>query len=207
MLNKKYNKGSAWKGLILFPVAIVLMMFIACENNASMNDKQDGINNQGSPESEALTANADNKNGKPLEEEIFYVVEEMPQWPGGEDLLLSMRKFIAQNLTYPDIAKETNAEGKVFIRFIVTHTGEVIVPDPSMLPPEKSNEGNDAGEVFVVAYRSLSPEAERPADEVIKAFEKESVRVIELMPKLVPGKQRGKEVNVMFTMPIVFKLQ
>ncbi|MGB5236479.1 MAG: energy transducer TonB [Flavobacteriaceae bacterium] len=39
-----------------------------------------------------------------------------------------------------------------------------------------------------------------------KILEMEAVRIIEKLPTMIPGKQRGKEVRVPFTMPIVFKL-
>ena len=35
----------------------------------------------------------------------------------------------------------------------------------------------------------------------------EAVRVVSLMPKWIPGKQRGKAVAVKYTMPIMFRLQ
>ena len=35
----------------------------------------------------------------------------------------------------------------------------------------------------------------------------EALRVIKAMPKWKPGKQRGKEVNVKYTLPIHFRLQ
>jgi TonB family protein len=35
----------------------------------------------------------------------------------------------------------------------------------------------------------------------------EALRVIKSMPKWKPGKQRGKEVNVKYTLPVVFRLQ
>ncbi len=39
------------------------------------------------------------------------------------------------------------------------------------------------------------------------SLDKEAVRVIQSMPKWIPGKQRGKPVRVRFTLPINFKLQ
>ena len=44
--------------------------------------------------------------------------------------------------------------------------------------------------------RSVSPE-----------LDAEAVRVVSLMPKWIPGKQRGKAVAVKYTMPIMFRLQ
>jgi len=46
------------------------------------------------------------------------------------------------------------------------------------------------------AMRSVSPE-----------LDAEAIRVVSLMPKWKPGKQRGKAVPVKFTMPIIFRLQ
>jgi len=37
--------------------------------------------------------------------------------------------------------------------------------------------------------------------------DEEAVRVVKLMPKWIPGKQNGKAKNVLFNMPIYFKLQ
>ena len=38
------------------------------------------------------------------------------------------------------------------------------------------------------------------------ALDEEALRVAKLMPKWKPGKQRGKEVRVRYTMPITFTL-
>ena len=38
-------------------------------------------------------------------------------------------------------------------------------------------------------------------------LDKEALRVINLMPKWKPGKQRGKAVNVKYTVPVMFRLQ
>ncbi len=40
-----------------------------------------------------------------------------------------------------------------------------------------------------------------------KILEDEAARIISKLPKMIPGKQRGKEVKVPFTLPIVFRLQ
>ncbi|MDO5104422.1 energy transducer TonB [Capnocytophaga sp.] len=39
-----------------------------------------------------------------------------------------------------------------------------------------------------------------------KSLEAEARRIIEKLPKLIPGKQRGKPTSVMFSYPIVFRL-
>ena len=37
-------------------------------------------------------------------------------------------------------------------------------------------------------------------------LDKECLRVIRLMPRWVPGRQRGKPVSVLFTLPVTFNL-
>lgn len=56
------------------------------------------------------------------EDKPVYSVEQMPQFPGGEEELL---KFIKNNLRYPKAAAEGGIEGRVTIRFVVSRTGEV----------------------------------------------------------------------------------
>jgi protein TonB len=56
------------------------------------------------------------------EAQVFFIVENMPEFPGGD---LELRKYIAQNVSYPEIAKENGIQGRVFIQFVVNQKGEV----------------------------------------------------------------------------------
>ena len=56
------------------------------------------------------------------ESKPYTVVEQMPQFPGGEKELLS---YIAKNLNYPAISAENGIQGKVFVRFVVSALGIV----------------------------------------------------------------------------------
>ena len=58
----------------------------------------------------------------PPDPEPVVTVEEMPVFPGGSEALL---KFISDNLNYPAKAIESNIEGKVIIRFVVSTDGSV----------------------------------------------------------------------------------
>lgn len=59
----------------------------------------------------------------PVEEEkIFDMVEQMPQFPGGDAELL---KYIADHLKYPVIAAENGVQGRVICQFIVGKDGKV----------------------------------------------------------------------------------
>lgn len=102
----------------------------------------------------------------------YTMVEQMPQYPGGEKELLS---YISNNLKYPTIAAENGIQGKVYIRFVVSATGEV---------------------ENVQVVRSLDPYCD-----------KEAMRVINSLPKWIPGRQNGRNVPVYYTVPITFRLQ
>ncbi len=187
MLNKNYKKGSFWKSLLLVPVAIVLFVFISCNNKGA----------------EDVTQNID----VPAEaKQIFYVVEEMPKWNDGSEMNMELRKFIATNLNYPSEAKENGAQGKVFIHFIVTETGKIEIPSPSQLPPEKNSSG-EIDEVVVVSYRPINVDDPIPDEKYTQLLKDEAIRVFGEVPDLIPGKQRGVNVSVIFTMPITFALQ
>ena len=105
------------------------------------------------------------------DEEFFMVVENMPEFPGGD---LGLMKYIQKNVRYPAIAKEYNITGKVYISFIDDKQGSV---------------------TNVKVVRGVD-----------KNLDEEAVRVVKSLPKYKPGKQRGKPVRVMFTIPINFTL-
>lgn len=56
------------------------------------------------------------------EQEIFQVVENDPEFPGGVD---AMYKYLAQNIKYPQLARENNITGKVYVEFVVEKDGSV----------------------------------------------------------------------------------
>lgn len=54
------------------------------------------------------------------EAEIFTVVEENPQYPGGDEAL---HKFLKENLIYPASARESAIQGTVYLSFVVGNDG------------------------------------------------------------------------------------
>ena len=105
------------------------------------------------------------------DEEFFMVVENMPEFPGGD---LGLMKYIQKNVKYPAIAKEYNITGKVYVSFIVDKKGSV---------------------TNVKIVRGVD-----------KNLDAEAMRVVKSLPRYTPGRQRGKAVRVMFTIPINFTL-
>lgn len=56
------------------------------------------------------------------EPQVFFIVEDMPEFPGGEGAL---RNYIAENVRYPEMAKENDIQGTVYVRFVVDTDGSV----------------------------------------------------------------------------------
>jgi TonB family protein len=57
------------------------------------------------------------------ERDVFVVVEEMPQFPGGG--MDAMIQWIAQHMKYPEQAKKDGIQGTVFVGYIVNKAGKV----------------------------------------------------------------------------------
>ena len=104
-------------------------------------------------------------------DEIFKVVEDRPQFPGGDAELM---KFLQQNVKYPKEAQAQGKQGRVIVQFVVEKDGSIT--DAKVL---------------------------KPVDPLLDA---EALRIVNMMPKWTPGKQRGKAVRVYFTIPVTFRL-
>lgn len=102
---------------------------------------------------------------------VFQVVEEMPDFPGGQQALM---QYLAKNVRYPTVAQENGKQGRVIVSFIVRKDGSI---------------------TDIKTERGVDP-----------YLDKEAERVISTMPKWKPGKQRGQNVNVQFTVPVTFRL-
>lgn len=109
--------------------------------------------------------------GDGQEGDVFEIVEEMPEFPGGQN---ELNKFIDKNLHYPEIAYKKGLQGNVIVQIIIDKDGSVIKPK---------------------IIRSLEP-----------SLDNEALRIIGLMPKWKPGKQREKVLKVRYTFPIQFKI-
>jgi len=68
------------------------------------------------------TADSTKKLNNIANDEVFNVVEEMPDFPGGDDARM---KFLMKNLKYPKDARENNIEGVVYIEFVVEKDGSL----------------------------------------------------------------------------------
>ncbi|GAL68610.1 energy transducer TonB [Jejuia pallidilutea] len=120
-----------------------------------------------------------------IEEDVevpFAVIEDVPLFPGCENVKKSERRncfqqkmnaHVVKNFNYPQTALDMGIKGRVFVIFVISPEGEI------------------------TKVRTRGPD---------KILEDEAQRIISKLPKMIPGKQRGKPVSVPFSLPINFKM-
>ncbi|HLF62689.1 MAG TPA: energy transducer TonB [Saprospiraceae bacterium] len=122
-------------------------------------------------------------------EEIFKVVEQMPRFPGCEELeghndqkyqcaQQKLLEFVYENLQYPSEARIAGVEGRVVVQFVVEEDGEI---------------------TDVLAVRDIGYGCGAEVERIV-------ISMNSMDEKWTPGKQRGKPVRVVFTLPVSFKL-
>ena len=83
-----------------------------------------------------------------VDQAIFEVVEEQPEFPGGMEALL---KYLAKSINYPESAIDNGIQGKVMVRFVVERDGSVSA---------------------VETYKSVDPALDKEAVRVVKTLPK-----------------------------------
>ena len=102
MMNKKKTNGAGHIKYALFAIpafALLLAGNISCSSEASKKDE--------------VKENA-------TTEETFMVVEQMPEFPGGMDDLMT---FLNSNIRYPKSAYDKNVQGRVIVQFVIEKDG------------------------------------------------------------------------------------
>nr|WP_203257397.1 energy transducer TonB [Hyunsoonleella ulvae] len=120
-----------------------------------------------------------------IEEEVevpFAVIEDVPLFPGCEKVKKSERRKCFQEKMNMHVAKNFNY-------------------------PEMALDMEISGRVFVIFVIAqdgrITKIRTRGPDKIL---EDEAHRIVSLLPKMIPGKQRGKPVSVPFSLPINFKM-
>ncbi|GAB4035911.1 TonB family protein [Spirosoma gilvum] len=54
--------------------------------------------------------------------EVFTVVEQVPEFPGG---MQALGQYLARNLRYPKEAQQNRIQGRVFVQFVVSQQGDI----------------------------------------------------------------------------------
>ncbi len=59
------------------------------------------------------------------ETQAYFIVEEMPEFPGGN---IGLRNYLEQNQKYPQIALLNGIQGTVYVSFVINEEGNVVQP-------------------------------------------------------------------------------
>lgn len=120
-----------------------------------------------------------------VEEDVevpFSVIEDIPVFPGCENVAKNQRRACFQEKMEEHIKKNFTFPEAALDLGIQGKVFVLFVID---------------SKGYVTSIKSRGPD---------KILEKEAERIIGLLPRMTPGKQRGKAVKVPYAVPIVFKL-
>lgn len=118
------------------------------------------------------------------EVEIPYgVIDQPPVFPGCEDLKDEAQKKCTSNNIANHVNKNFNTKLSNDLKLTGKQRINVIF--------KINTDGN------IIGVRSRAPHPE---------LEKEAIRVVNLLPKMIPGEQKGKKVNVPYSLPIIFQV-
>lgn len=111
-------KAALLKRALLLPLVAVTLTFAACEKDSSPTPDAE---NSPTVESENKVREAD----FPVQEyegEVYRIVEEMPEYPGGTEALY---KVIMENVQYPEAYKDKSdqEEVTVYVQFVIGKDG------------------------------------------------------------------------------------
>ena len=133
---------------------------------------------------------------------IYNVVAHNAKYPGGEG---EMFKFISQNERYPKLCQYFGVQGRVLVNFVVEKDGSITNINKLRCP------GKELSQVDVVAYKDKNPESTEELQEgqdLGELLYEEAVRVLKLMPKWEPAKDKDDNiVRSRFILPVMFRLQ
>ncbi len=121
----------------------------------------------------------------------FIIIEDPAEYIGGTS---AMFKFIGKNLQYPKSSKEKGIEGTIYVGFDVNEFGEL---EYIKVKGSKLTQRTYDKDVKKWIYTQVTEDEQ---------LNKETIRVVSLMPRWKPGSAGGKLVRVAFTLPIKYKL-
>ena len=110
--------------------------------------------------------------------EVYFIVDEMPTFEDGTDFHEGIRRIVAQNFTYPELPEETEWISNVYFKFVISKDGKIV--NREVIIRSSTNKG------------------------IYSLFKQEFDRIIDLLPKIRPGKHNGNFVDVRLVIPANF---
>ncbi len=135
------------------------------------------------------------------EDSIYNVVAHNARYPGGDTECF---KFLSENVRYPKLCLYFGVQGRVLINFVVEKDGSI-----SNIRKLRGA-GKVLSEVDVTSYKEENPESTeelKAGQDLGDLLYEEAVRVMKLMPKWEPAKDKdGNVVRSRFALPVMFRL-
>ncbi len=126
MTKQKSLRIARLKTLLALPAILILgLIFSASVTNLAFGQSGQATKSSGEtvpPPPDKNIEQAAKPVGVSQESQVFMVVENMPEFKGGQNAL---SKYIVENLKYPEAAKNNKIQGRVFVSFIVEKDGSV----------------------------------------------------------------------------------
>jgi protein TonB len=101
------------------PPPVLLTNVETTEDEDEVNEDVVVVNNDDAEEIKVVDIVVEEK---VVVDEIFDVVEEQPEYPGG---IQELYNFIGKNFKYPEMARAANVQGKVYVQFVVGKDGSI----------------------------------------------------------------------------------
>ncbi len=180
MLQKSQSKSVAkFKYLIVVPLMLVMLTYVSCGVKTTTKSEP-------SPPQTNIPAVVDpNKNNDELENVPFALIDQVPIFPGCENMANNdaMRDCVSQKIQeHVQMNFNTNLGKELGFYGI----NRIIVQFRI----------DETGEITQVKARAPHQE-----------LETEAMRVINALPKMSAGRENGKAVGVMYSLPIVFQVE
>ncbi len=114
---KSGNRG-LFKLLLALPLVFLIIFTISCSDTTEKQPAH--ISEKAPPPPPPPDDNSIKKDS--VTSNIFNLVEEMPEFPGGDAERI---KYLKNNLNYPEVARKNGIEGRVFVTFVVEKDGSL----------------------------------------------------------------------------------
>ena len=194
MLQKsKSQRIKLMKYLLLFPILGLILIYTSCSETSTDLQMQEGVSTEMPPPPPPPPPPANRENVEIIEvrevgeNEVsdvpFSVIDQVPIYPGCTGDNIAMKKCMSTNIA----------------EFINSNFNTGIADDLNLDGRQRISvqfKIDKAGKVVDVRAKAKRPE-----------LEAEAIRVVEMLPQMLPGEQRGEKVGVLYSLPIVFEVK
>lgn len=237
MLQKSKSKRILQlKYLLLIPMVGGMLFYTSCSDESNANATQDEANLVSNSDTEVMNkinelSEAIMKKGNLTDDEMralkFLATEANP----GDKVYETVTDYLNDSIAYSD--SETLYERQNFLNDVPF----AVIGQPPLFPGCEGKSGDDAKKCTVQKISELVAEefdtklantnnlsgrqrisvqfkidntgnvTDVKARAAHPALEQEAIRVVKALPKMIPGRHKGKKVAVLYALPIIFEVK